>query len=271
MRQFRTSAWSPAATRAIRTTLPPRPAITVITYLDHFGNPVKTKDETDISLIRTRENKFYLQRVFQDESVVRFLVPGLEMIKNAANFEYFSFQDIDVYGGVLIPAEVFPTSCHDRPGFGDAVWVMMKCKPTTKFTRKDRRAYHRRLFSHWTEDPEKYKMRYITLFANIALVGGYLLTRYIWGQERGIPFFGDNRNIREDDLWARAREFSDRHPEHLYNVSSTANFSPAMTDYAWNRIEIKAAENMDPTMQYEILWKMRHLQTYGHWPKGILQ
>jgi hypothetical protein len=101
--------------RGIRTQIPPRSAVTVITYLDRYGNPIKTKDETDLSLIRTRDNKFYLQRVLEDESIVRFAAPGLGMIKNSANFEYFSIAEIDIYGGVVVPADLMPTPQHERP------------------------------------------------------------------------------------------------------------------------------------------------------------
>jgi hypothetical protein len=261
-----------SSTRLIRTQIPPRPAVTVITYLDHYGNPVKTKEETDLTLIRTRDNKFYLQRVFADESVVRFVVPGLGMIKNAANFEYFSLGDIDLYGGVIIPGDVAPTSHQERPGFHDAVYVIMKCKPTTKFTRKDRRTWHRKLFSHWQEDPEKYQLNTMITALCLLMPIGYLIARHWAYTRRGIDPSsngGLNNSQRDDTLWARSQKFAERHPEHLSCISSTVELTPAQQTFSQARSEMRDKDITDPALGFEMLWKFRHAAYYGHWPKGL--
>jgi len=266
------SAVATSSRRSIRTLTPPRPLVTVISYLDHYGNPVKTKQETDLSLIRTRDNKFFLQRVFDDESVVRFACPGLAMIKNAANFEYFSMQDIDVYGGVLIPSDVFPSAAHDRPCFHDAVYVIMRCQPTAKFTRKDRRAWHRRLHAHWEEDPEKYKFQFMSTFTLFAVACVYFGFKYINAAQRGVPFLNEDAvPFQADSYWAKAARFAERHPEHLSAMATTLHFSPAQAEYIQARSEIRGSESIDPSMSMEFVWKVQHLKQYGHWPKGLAE
>ena len=256
----------------IRTVLPPRPNHTVIAYLDHYGNPLKSRQETDLSLIRTRDNKFYLQRVFHDESVVRFPAPGLAMIKNAANFEYFTLTDIDLYGGILVPFDICPSLPQERPTFHDAIYIIMRCHPTDKFTRKDRRAWHRRVHSHWSENPEMHHANYLAYYITIFITGVWVLLRYINSIWRGVPWLDEDQLImRDDSFWSKAARFAERHPEHTIVLASTLNFSPGLNTYNQARAELRSSESMDPNMTWEWLWKLQHWKQYGHWPKGLLE
>lgn len=254
----------------IRTVLPPRPNHTVIAYLDHYGNPMKSRMETDLSLIRTRDNKFYMQRVFSDESVVRFPVPGLAMIKNASNFEYFSLTDLDLYGGVLVPFEVCPSLPSERPSYHDAVYIIMRCHPTDKFTRKDRRAWHRRLHAYWAENPEQYHINWVIAYVvGMALII-YVFLRWMNNIYRGVPWFDEDHLFnRDDNIWSKAHKFARDHPEHMQILPSTLNYSPALESYSQVRAELRQAESIDPSMQWEWIWMIQHLKQYGHWPAGL--
>lgn len=258
-----------AALRSIRTQIPPRPGVTVIAYLDHYGNPIKTKEETDLSLIRTRDNKFFLQRVFADESIVRFPAPGLGMIKSGANLEYFSLNEIDIYGGIIIPSDVAPTPHTERPGFHDAVQIMMQCSPTTKFTRKDRRAWHRRIYANWEEHPEKYQVASLHNGMLALVVAVFCLLKYNSWKRENDPLTGTGYRIEEDEgMWKRAKNFGKRHPEHSYNISASVDFSPAQLDYIYSRAEPTYSDH-DSSVGMEFFWKLRHAKSHGHWPKGL--
>ena len=260
-----------ASSQSIRTVMPPRPNHTVIAYLDHYGNPLKSRQETDLSLIRTRDNKFFLQRVFHDESVVRFPAPGLAMIKNASNFEYFTLTDIDIFGGILVPFEICPSLPSERPTYHDAVYMIMRCHPTDKFTRRDRRAWHRRLHAHWSEIPEQHNSNYMIYYLLIIVFLVYLIMRYINTVWRGVPWIDEDQlTHRDDSYWSKACRFAERHPEHMIVLPTTLNFSPALNQYNQARAELRSSESMDPTMTWEWLWKLQHLKQYGHWPKGLL-
>ncbi|KAF8289012.1 hypothetical protein TcBrA4_0004660 [Trypanosoma cruzi] len=142
--------------RGIRTVIAPRPAVTTLVYIDKYGRPLRNSTETDLSLIRTRDNKFYLQRVLEGGEVIRWRAPGLDHLKNVTNFETYTLNEIDEYGGVVIPADLMPTASNDPPSFHDAVYYINRVEAKKKFTRKDRRQWHRRLFAHWKESPEKF-------------------------------------------------------------------------------------------------------------------
>jgi hypothetical protein len=258
------------AVRRIRTQIPPRPAVTVVTYLDHYGNPIKTKEETELSLIRTRDNKFFLQRVFEDESIVRFPAPGLGMIKNSTNFEYFSLNEIDIYGGVVIPVDVTMIPQTDRPMFFDAVHIMMRCEPTAKFTRKDRRAHNRKLYAHWEEDPEKYRFAG-TQNALLAMIFASFvgLTYHRWTSIEDPLAPNDATTTRErNSFFTNARNWASRHPEHNTTFSASVDFTPAQLSYVQARTDSMDSAH-DVNVANEWVWKIRHARTYGHWPKGI--
>jgi len=255
---------------SIRTQIPPRPAVTVITYLDRYGNPIKTKQETDLSLIRTRDNKFFLQRVMEDESIVRFAAPGLGMIKNAANFEYFSIQEIDVYGGIVVPNDLMPVPAHERPYYHDVINVMMKLRPVKKFTRKDRRIHHRRMYMHWEASPEKH--RFATGFnAFFALsVFSFIVINVVRLESPDDPLEPANAGPRrsENSVFTQADNWARRHPEHNTIFSATIDFTPGQLEYVQRRAESMDSDT-DVTTGIEWVWKLRHARTYGHWPKGI--
>jgi hypothetical protein len=266
-----TAIVAPTAQRAsIRTQIPPRPAVTVITYLDRYGNPIKTKQETDLSLIRTRDNKFFLQRVMPDESIIRFPAPGLGMIKNAANFEYFSIQEIDVYGGVVVPNDLMPVPAHERPYFHDAVHVMMQVKPVKKFTRKDRRIHHRKLFTHWEANPEKYRFAFMFNAVFALTIGSYVLINVVSLDRADDPLEPANAGPQrhENSIFTYADNWLNRHPEHNTLFSSTIDFTPGQLEYVQRRSESMDSDT-DVTTGIEWIWKLRHARTYGHWPKGI--
>lgn len=266
-----TALWTPPNSRSIRTLIPPRPAVTVVMYLDQYGNPIRNKDETDVSLIRTRENKFFLQRVFDDESVVRFACPGLSVIKHAQNFEYFTVGDIDIHGGAILPSDVWPTTAHDRPMLQDVVHVLSRSRPTTKFLRKDRRAWHRRLFAHWEESPEKFRFHLVNYVGAMLCFVVYVVTRYFYYCDtKQITFWNtEGRQIREDGYWGKARRFSDRHPEHQTTDLSPVQLSPAQNVFMRARSELRTNEVSDPGSGMGWMWKIKHTFNYGHWPKDI--
>jgi hypothetical protein len=255
---------------SIRTQIPPRPAVTVITYLDRYGNPIKTKQETDLSLIRTRDNKFFLQRVMVDESIIRFAAPGLGMIKNAANFEYFSIQEIDVYGGVVVPNDLMPVPAHERPYFHDAVHVMMQVKPVKKFTRKDRRIHHRKLFTHWEANPEKYRFAFMFNAVFTLTICSWVLINVVSLERPDDPLEPNNAGPQrhENSIFTYADNWMKRHPEHNTIFSSTIDFTPGQLEYVQRRSESMDSDT-DVTTGIEWIWKLRHARTYGHWPKGI--
>lgn len=257
-----------AQQRSIRTQIPPRPSVTVLAYLDHHGNVVRGKEETDLSLVRTRDNKFYLQRVYPNETVVRFLCPGLSVLKNATNFEYFSMFDIDNHGGIVIPSDVFPTAAHDPPTFSDGVYCLTRCEQTTKFTRKDRRSWHRRLFSHWQESPEKYHMNFIVNTSCVVTLIVWLLARYIYVYKNGKTYFEDLPE-RDNTYVAKSKRFSDRHPEHIGFDLNPLQLSPGQHSLSQARSDMRNDWQDTTSWTNDGLWKIRHAFYYHHWPRSI--
>lgn len=256
--------------RGIRTQIPPRPAVTVVTYLDFYGNPIRTKEETCLSLIRTRDNKFFLQRVMPDESIVRFAAPGLGMVKNAANFEYFSISEIDVYGGIVIPGDIMPIAAVERPPFHSAVHVMMSIKPVKKFTRKDRRAHHRKIYSHWEADPDKHRFSTVSNAVLAIIVIAVVCSKYYELTKVPDPLTPASAGPKreENSLFAYIENWPKRHPEHNNITSLSVDFTPGQVAYIQSRAESMDGDT-DVTSGVEWVWKLRHAKTYGHWPKGI--
>lgn len=263
--------------RTIRTVIPPRPEVTTISYLDHHGRAVKNGTVTDISLIRTRDNKFYLQRVLKDGEVVRWLALGLSNLKNVTNFETYSLNEIDENGGVIIPADVMPTVSHDPPSFHDAVYYISKVEGTEKFTRKDRRRWHRRLYAHWRESPEKYLNHTIGTYGMAFLFCLWVAVRGFHSIKNGKPFFDVNVYGKTDeereasDPWIRLRRFSSLHPEHEGIDMSVTMMSPGQSQLSSARAELRESDFTDPHYHSEFWWKVRHCRYYGHWPKGIAE
>lgn len=257
------------ACRGIRTQIPPRPAVTVIAYLDKYGNILKSKRETELSLVRTRDNKFYLQRVYPNEAVVRFLCPGLSILKNATNFEYFSMFDVDNHGGVIIPGDVFPTPAHDPPTFQDAVYCLMLCEQTTKFTRKDRRAWHRRLHAHWQESPEKYHMNFVINVSIFVIVVTWALARYLYMYRHGKSYFEDEAPAREHTYLAKSKRFADRHPEHVGFDVNPLQLSPGQHQLSQARSDMRNEWQDTSSWSNDLMWKLRHCYYYSHWPRSL--
>lgn len=265
--------------RSIRNVIPPRPLVTTLLYLDSYGRPIRSKaTETPLSLVRTRDNKFWLQRVLENGEVVRWHAIGLSHLKHATSFETYSLNDIDEFGGVVIPADVQPTAPQDPPGFLDAVYYIMRVTPTGKFTRKDRRSWHRRLFSDWRESPEKYMTNIISFY-------GLPLVFVMWLGMRGAASMRNNRSFWDKDVYTpygeestyidpfdRLREFSDRHPEHEgHDDIAVTLLSPGQARLSSARAELRESDHTDPHYHTEFFWKVRHCRYYGHWPKGIAE
>ncbi|KAG5469747.1 hypothetical protein CUR178_01886 [Leishmania enriettii] len=259
----------------IRTVIPPRPAVTTLVYLDHFGRAVRTGVETDLSLIRTRDNKFYLQRVLPNGEVVRWSAPGLNYLKNVTNFETYALNDIDENGGVVIPSDVMPTAAHDAPGLRDAVFYMTKLEATSKFTRKDRRRWHRRLFAHWKESPEKYISHTLGTYGVAFLVMLWVCVRGFHSIKNQKPFWDVNvygltdEERERTNPWLRLKRFSERHPEHEGVDMTVTMISPGQSRLSSARSELRESDFTDPHYHSEFWWKVRHCYYYGHWPKGL--
>ena len=260
--------------RLIRQQLPPRPAVTVLTYLDHYGNPIKNKDETDISFIRTREDKFFLQRVFPDQSVVRWSVPGLNMMKNAATLDQIAIPDIDTFGGVVVPIDVAPCQTNCRPSLGDAIFLLMHCYPNHKFIRRDRRAHRRKVVSSWEEDPDKFTIAFTGRIFIMAVSVTVLVVLIADLQYRGYTPFGDplrEDSLRENSCQGRMATFAERHPEHTRPEILPAAITRGMQQLTRARMELRDKEITDPTLMSEWYWKVKHMWNFGHWPKGLLE
>lgn len=263
------------ALRGIRTVIPPRPAVTVIVYVNHMGKAVRNGTETDLSLIRTRDNKFYLQRVLPNGEVIRWLAPGLDYIKNVTNFDTYSLNEINEHGGVIIPADVLPASPNDPPSYQDAVHYITQVKASKKFTRKDRRLWHRRLFAHWKESPDKYLNHITGTYGMAFLVVLWLVVRGFHSLKNNKPFFdtdvytkpGEQRH----DPWVQLKRFSEMHPEHELTDMSVTMMSPGQSRLSSARAELRESDFTDPHYHSELWWKVRHCRYYGHWPKGIAE
>lgn len=263
------------ATRGIRTVIPPRPAVTTLVYIDEAGRAARRGEQTDISLIRTRENKFYLQRVLPDGEVVRWEAPGLEYLKNVTNFETYSLNEIDEHGGIIIPADVAPSAGPEPPLFIDAVHYIAGVSATKKFTRKDRRHWHRRLFAHWKESPDKYLNHVMGSYGVVFLVVLWLVIRGFHSIKNNKPFLDANvygitdEDRNRNDPFLRLKRFSDRHPEHESLDMTMTMLSPGQGWLSSARAELRESDFTDPHFHSEFWWKVRHLRYYGHWPKGL--
>lgn len=271
-----TSSALTISTRCIRTVIPPRPAVTTLVYLNRYGKIVH-HGETDLSLIRTRENKFYLQRVLENGETIRWLAPGLDHLKNVTNFETYSLSDIDENGGIIIPADIMPTAPHEPPSFFDAVYYIWRMEAIQKFTRKDRREWHRRLFAHWRESPDKY------ISHSLGTVGvGFLVV--LWFLVRGFHSIKNNRPFWDIDVYKpehqhdgrvdpalRLKKFSEMHPEHEGLDMTVTMLSPGQTQLSSARAELRESDFTDPHYHSELWWKIRHCRYYGHWPRSITE
>lgn len=260
--------------RSIRTIIPPRPAVTTLVYLNRLGK-IERYGETDLSLIRTRDNKFYLQRVLENGETIRWLAPGLDHLRNVTNFETYSLSEIDENGGIIIPADVMPTAPHEPPSFFDAVYYISRMEATKKFTRKDRRDWHRRLFAHWRESPDKYITHSLGTYGTIFLIVLWVVVRGFHSIKNNRPFWDVDVYKSEDEMggdvdpWTRLKRFSDMHPEHQGLDLTIATMSPGQTHLSSSRAELRESDFTDPHYHSELWWKIRHCRYYGHWPKGI--
>eukprot|EP00331_Platyophrya_macrostoma_P013496 CAMPEP_0176409544 /NCGR_PEP_ID=MMETSP0127-20121128/2557_1 /TAXON_ID=938130 /ORGANISM="Platyophrya macrostoma, Strain WH" /LENGTH=282 /DNA_ID=CAMNT_0017788935 /DNA_START=162 /DNA_END=1010 /DNA_ORIENTATION=- len=263
--------------RHIRSVIPPRPAVTTLIYLDQFGRPVRSKSqETPLSLVRTRDNKFWLQRVLENGEVIRWRALGLDHLKHATNFENYTLNDIDEYGGVIVPHDVMPTCAHDGPMFADVVYYMNHISPSEKITRKVRRQWHRRLYAHWLESPEKYFTKSIEYYVFPALLVMWVCIRLFHSVRNGKPFWdhdvyhSDRELATRVDPYVRLKQFSDQHPEHSgFDANSNIMISPAQSRLSSARAELRESDFTDPHYHSEFWWKVRHLRYYGHWPKSL--
>jgi hypothetical protein len=263
--------------RAIRTQVPPRPVATVICHLDQYGNVCRNGDETDVALIRTRQNEFFLQRVFPDESVVRFPVPGLAIIKNQANMEYFNLGDINLYGGVLLPDEVrshrFNVQSDASDQFHDALRTMQTVRTTEKLTRKDRRANFRDEVAHWRESPNQFMHKVVLPLLLACVAIPWLCFRYLSSSvgPDGAPLYWNDRvqNAAIDTLLRGVPETGPVRTPEDYPVDMT----PGMADFLDKRQtaelldEETTAVTEDPLVT--MYWQAEHLQAHGHWPRPL--
>lgn len=259
--------------RFIRKIIPPRPAVTTLVYLSRSGKIVR-HGESDLSLIRTRENKFYLQRVLENGETIRWLAPGLEHLKNVTNFETYSLSEIDENGGIIIPADVMPSAPHEPPSFFDAVYFISRMVATKKFTRKDRRDWHRRLFSHWRESPEKFVTHSIGTYGIVFLILLWFVVRGFHSIKNNRPFwdvdvYKPEKVDNQVDPWKRLKRFSEMHPEHEGLDMTVTLMSPGQSHLSSSRAELRESDFTDPHYHSELWWKIRHCRYYGHWPKGI--
>ena len=266
--------------RFIRTQIPPRPVAVVICHMDQYGNVCRNGEESDVALVRTRSNEFYLQRVFDDESVVRFPVPGLACIKNQANMEYFNLSDIDNYGGVHIPRTlalndvlrgVCPDSTHR---FLEAVVCIRNCEPGEKYTRKKRRLQWHRIFTHPSENRAKELDGYAHYLLIFPVVTFTLMVYSLFSS----------------DVSAKKKRFDSDHPEiSRAAVLSTefhgmdgfgeehvvSDLSPGLVEFSVTRRSLDPVES-DEVTGYEMAntyssfsWRFQHFMSYGHWPSAL--
>jgi len=264
--------------RRIRQTVPPRPEVLTLAYLDKLGRPCKGV-KSNLSLIRTRDNMFYLQRILPDGEVIRWRCLGLENMKQATSFESYSIHAIDANGGVIIPTNVRATSQSEPLGFLDAVTDIRHLQTAPKFTRQDRREEHRQLFSHWSESPEKYSLQIFQAYVVPLMVLTWLLVRGFNAYRNNKGFWAVDVYDSDDplvqrkriDIQQRAMQFDEKHPEHGVLERGVIAMSPAQERMMLARSELRGTDAMDPHMTNEIVWKMRHAWYYGHWPKGLLE
>nr|CCC94228.1 conserved hypothetical protein [Trypanosoma congolense IL3000] len=263
------------SSRCIRTIISPRPAVTTLVYIDKYGRPVRNGTETDVSLIRTRDNKFYLQRVLQGGEVIRWRAPGLDHLKHVTNFETYNLNEIDEYGGVVIPTDVMATAPNDPPSYHDAVYYIHRMEATEKLTRKGRRGWHRRLFAHWKESPDKFLNFSISAYGVPFILLLWLTIRGFHSIKNNKPFWDVNvygktdEEIDARDPWLRLMRFSDRHPEHEGLDLTVTMMSPGQSRLSSSRAELRESDFTDPHFHSELWWKIRHVRYYGHWPKGL--
>lgn len=264
--------------RAIRSVLPPRPLVTTLIYLDPYGRAVRSKtQETPLSLVRTRDNKFWLQRVLPDGEVVRWAAIGLDRLKHAVNFETYTLNEIDEYGGIIVPHHVMPSTITDAPPYHDAVHLMMQVSGTEKMTRKIRRQYHRKIFAHWKESPDKFFSKWMDMYALPMVLAIWVLVRCFYSVKNQKSFFDMDVYTSDKDKRAapvsafqRLIEFSDNHPEQEgYDFRMLTMISPGMSRLSSARAELRESDVTDPHFNSELFWRLRHMRYYGHWPKSI--
>lgn len=261
--------------RGVRQQIPPRPNVFALCYFDHRGLIVEDNRETDIAIIRTRDLKFYLQRIMPNGEVIRWPAPGCDPMRNATSFEQFSLTDIDTYGGVIIPQDVAPTNPYEPPSIIDAVMLMANLEVTKKVTRQVRRGWHRRVYADKYEDPLKYQMNMV---GNSLLVLGFALfigTRWLYCRRHGIGFFdlvsGATVERKTESIWDRANRYGEEHIEQVRPETIVSQLSPGQKDYSRMRAEMRESDFTDPHFKSEMYWKLRHLVYYGHWPKGLAE
>lgn len=262
---------SPLSTsfRFIRTQIPPRPVLQVMTYLTKSGRAAGTNIETDVAIVRTRENKFYLQRVLPEGEVVRFRIPGLDHMSQATHFETFSIPIIDVSGGVHIPNTLHIEADQEPHRWNDAVLYINMVKAVGKWTRKDKRSQHRELFAHWKESPAKFQD---TIPANVGLVlllAGWGIFRWLYSHSQHRSFFDSDLFYNEDGMVQQSARFAELHPEHTHNDTSNIQLSPGQVGLGHMAFDLNGPESSDMATSNELLWKITHCIYYGHWPKGV--
>ncbi|RNF03214.1 hypothetical protein TraAM80_05894 [Trypanosoma rangeli] len=170
-----------------------------------------------------------------------------------------------------------PTASNDPPSFQDAVYYINRVEATKKFTRKDRRQWHRRILAHWRESPEKFLNHSIGVYGMPFLVVLCLTIRGFHSIKNSKPFwdvnvYGKSDEERElQDSWLRLKRFSDRHPEHEGLDMTVAMMSPGQSHLSSSRAELRESDVTDPHFHSEIWWKLRHMRYYGHWPKGLAE
>ncbi len=270
---YRGSAVVVTPCRCIRTQIPPRPEVMIMAYLDTTGTVARHRRVTNLALVRTRDNKFWLQRVMPGGEVVRWRCVGLDIMKHATSFEAYNIGDIDENGGIIIPCEVRPTCQADPLSYFDAVTTLLKLKSHAKFTRKDRRQWHRRSFAHWSETPEKYASHVLGTYGMLGVVLLWVLVRSSHAYKNNKSFWDNDVYTRggeqEFDTIRRIRQFAERHPEHNTSDRKLVPMSPGMDSLGAARAELRETDFMDPHAQSEFWWKLRHMYYFRHWPKGL--
>ncbi|ESS65511.1 hypothetical protein TCDM_06116 [Trypanosoma cruzi Dm28c] len=170
-----------------------------------------------------------------------------------------------------------PTASNDPPSFHDAVYYINRVEAKKKFTRKDRRQWHRRLFAHWKESPEKFLNHSIGAYGMPFLFVLWLTIRGFHSIKNNKPFWDVNVYGKTDeeqvlqDPWLRLKRFSDRHPEHEGLDMTVTMMSPGQSRLSSSRAEIRETDFTDPHFHSELWWKIRHVRYYGHWPKGLAE
>lgn len=260
--------------RCIRTQIPPRPVHTVLCYLDRIGSPVKNRVETNLAIVKTRQNLFYLQRVMDDGSYIRWRVPGLDRMKHATSFEAFSMHDIDEDGGVEVNKELVPWGGCAAPDYLDAIYQINRVEPIGKLTRKDRRFWHRRLFAQTEESTDKYVMYWASRAVLALAFGGWLLQRITSAYINDKNFFDSDVYVKEGEAgklsaFDKYISFKDLHPEHNYKDMSLQMMSPAQDTMMVSRSDLRGTDVLDAESSSPFMWQLRHLSAYGHWPKPI--